>query len=216
LKAAALAHFRSKLRADEPVYGLRVTLEPAAVTEISAGFGFDWVLIDAAHGDLDWREIHEHLRATIRSETVALVRLDRADQDSISRALNLGADGVVIPGVETAGALQSLMSASHESSLIIPTIDTTHDARLLQELATVNGTDIFFFELEAASDDAVSYLRGRGKHACIIAAAESDLASYRDRGFRMLGVGVDADIISAGIHEMIEIIRKSARQGARE
>jgi len=34
------------------------------------------VVIDAEHGHLDWKEIVEHLRATVRSETVALVRQD--------------------------------------------------------------------------------------------------------------------------------------------
>ena len=40
---------------------------------MAVALGFDWVVIDAEHGHLDWKEIVEHIRATVRSDTVALV-----------------------------------------------------------------------------------------------------------------------------------------------
>src|SRR5207237_402659 len=102
MKPAALSRFRNKLQSDEPVYGLWVTLEAAAVTEIAVGLGLHWVVIDAEHGHLDWAEMLEHVHATVRSNTVTLVGLAEADPALIHRALDLGADGVVIPRIETA------------------------------------------------------------------------------------------------------------------
>ena len=44
----------------------------AAALMMAVALGVDWVVIDAEHGHLDWKEIVEHLRATVRSDTVAL------------------------------------------------------------------------------------------------------------------------------------------------
>ena len=75
MKTSAIQKLRHKLAADAPVYGLWVTLESASITEMAVAAGLDWVVIDAEHGHLDWKDIVEHLRATVRSDTVALVRV---------------------------------------------------------------------------------------------------------------------------------------------
>jgi 2-keto-3-deoxy-L-rhamnonate aldolase RhmA len=113
MKTAALQKLRQKLADDAPVFGLWVTLESPSVTEIAVGLGLDWVVIDAEHGHLDWKEILEHLRATVRSDTVALVRIAELNSGLIKRALDIGADGVVIPWVETADQLRQAVSYSH-------------------------------------------------------------------------------------------------------
>ena len=66
MKTNAVRAFRDKLRRQEPVYGLWVTLESPSITEMAVGLGLDWVVLDAEHGHLDWKELVEHLRATIR------------------------------------------------------------------------------------------------------------------------------------------------------
>src|ERR1044071_3424092 len=106
MKIAAITKLREKLAADQPTYGLWVSLESPAITEIAVALGLDWVVIDAEHGHLDWKEIAEHIRATARSETVALVRLPELNCGAIKRALDIGADGIVIPFVETAEQLR--------------------------------------------------------------------------------------------------------------
>jgi 2-keto-3-deoxy-L-rhamnonate aldolase RhmA len=64
-----------------------VTLESASITEMAVALGLDWVVIDAEHGHLDWKEILEHLRAAVRSDTVALVRIAELNLGLIKRAL---------------------------------------------------------------------------------------------------------------------------------
>ena len=112
MKTAALQKLRQKLANDTPVFGMWVTLESPTVTEIAVGLGLDWVVIDAEHGHLDWKEILEHLRATVRSDTVALVRIAELNGGLIKRALDIGADGVVIPWIETAEQLRQAVSYS--------------------------------------------------------------------------------------------------------
>src|SRR6188474_2331884 len=102
MKTSAIRKLRRKLKADSPVFGLWVTLESASLTEMAVGLGLDWVVIDAEHGHLDWNDLLQHVRATVRSHTVALVRIAELNAGIIKRVLDLGADGVIIPWIETA------------------------------------------------------------------------------------------------------------------
>ena len=65
---------KRKLAAGETALGFWVSLESPSITEIAATLGLDWVLVDAEHGQLDYKEILEHLRAARNSRTAVLVR----------------------------------------------------------------------------------------------------------------------------------------------
>src|SRR5262245_56749139 len=110
MKTAAIKKLKQKIAAKEPAYGMWVTLENPSITEMAVALGLDWVVIDAEHGPLDWQEVVGHLRATVRSDTVALVRLTEHSISLVKRALDIGADGVVIPWVETAQQLSDLVA----------------------------------------------------------------------------------------------------------
>ena len=97
MKFTALTALRRKLADRIPVFGIWITLESPSITEMAVALGLDWVVIDAEHGHLDWKEILEHIRATVRSDTVALVRLAELNAGLVKRVLDIGADGVVIP-----------------------------------------------------------------------------------------------------------------------
>src|SRR2546428_8555511 len=101
MKIAAIKALREKLAADLPVHGLWITLESASVSEMAVALGLDWIVIDAEHGHLDWKEILEHVRATVRSDTVALVRVTELNGGLLQRALDNCADRVVVPLIET-------------------------------------------------------------------------------------------------------------------
>ena len=65
---------------------------------------------------LDWRDIVAHIRATARSDTVCVVRIAsyasisvESAASEIKRALDIGADGVMIPNVETVDQLRALI-----------------------------------------------------------------------------------------------------------
>src|SRR3954464_4609202 len=110
MKTPAIRKLRQKLSANQPVYGLWVTLESPSITEMAVALGMDWVVIDAEHGHLDWKDILEHLRATVRSDTVALVRIAELNIALLKRALDIGADGVVVPWIETADQLSQAIA----------------------------------------------------------------------------------------------------------
>src|SRR2546423_15565873 len=106
MKTSAIRSLRRKLAADQPTIGLWVTLESPSITEMAVALGLDWVVIDAEHGHLDWKHIVEHLRATVRSDTVALVRIAELNGGLMQRALAYRGDGRVVPRVGAAVQLQ--------------------------------------------------------------------------------------------------------------
>ena len=174
MKTSAIRNLRQKLAADTPIFGLWVTLESPSITEMAVALGMDWVVIDAEHGHLDWKEIVEHLRATVRSDTVALVRVAELNGALIKRALDIGADGVVVPWVETAEQLKQAVayakyplegmrgigaeratcwgqclvehtSEANENVLVIPIIETVRTIKQVPLMCQVEGVEILFF-----------------------------------------------------------------------
>lgn len=174
MKSKAIRAMRRKLAAGEAVYGLWVTLESASITEMAVALGMDWVVVDAEHGHLDWHDVLEHVRATVRSDTVVLVRIAELNGGLIKRVLDIGADGVVVPWVETTEQLEAAVayskyplsgkrgigaeratawgraSAEHVAEandhvLVVPIIESVTAAQNIQELVKVPGVELFFF-----------------------------------------------------------------------
>ncbi|MCC7192744.1 MAG: cupin domain-containing protein [Phycisphaeraceae bacterium] len=173
MKSNATRKFRAKLAADQPVFGLWVTLESASITEMAVALGLDWVVIDAEHGHLDWKEIVEHIRAGVRSDTVILVRIAELSIGLIKRALDLGADGVVVPWIESVDELEKAISfaryppeglrgigaeratcwgrcftdavgEANDHVLVVPIIETVKAGKAIEQLCRVEGTELFF------------------------------------------------------------------------
>lgn len=174
MNIAAIKRLRKRLTLDQVVLGLWVTLEAPAVTEIAVAADLDWIVIDAEHGHLDWQEIVDHLRAASRAKTAVLVRLSENSAAAIKRALDLGADGIVIPGIETESELRRAISYAHyppagvrgigadrattwgknfrqhvleaeQHVLIIPILETITARRNLGAISQVDGVEILFF-----------------------------------------------------------------------
>ena len=188
MKTAALKAFRRKLAQDQTVLGLWITLESPSITEMAVALGLDFVVIDAEHGSLDWKEIVEHLRATVRSETVALIRLEELNGGLIKRALDIGADGVVIPWIETPEQLEQAVrycrypleglrgigaeratcwgqcivehtADANEQVLVVPIFETLRAAQNIQRLAQIDGVD--FCQFGPADFSASAGFRGQ-------------------------------------------------------
>lgn len=93
--------FRARLQRGDKLVGTMLTLPSPSVAEILSGLGFDWLFIDAEHAPFEARELQAILQ-TVGDATPCLVRVPSADETPIKRALDLGADGVIVPQVNTA------------------------------------------------------------------------------------------------------------------
>ena len=92
---------REKFSRKETAFGLWVTSEASAVTEVAGMLGLDWICIDMEHGYLDYRSIAGHLAAARGADLSVFVRPPSQDLEPIKRALDIGAHGVILPLVDT-------------------------------------------------------------------------------------------------------------------
>lgn len=103
-------HFREKLLRGDRLIGVVVTLPCPEVAEIMAQVGFDWLWIDTEHGPYNSLEAQRHLQAA--GESVAsIVRVPWADDIWIKKALDIGANGVIVPQVNTAAQTRQVVAA---------------------------------------------------------------------------------------------------------
>jgi 2-dehydro-3-deoxyglucarate aldolase len=103
-----LGTFRKRLWARESLIGTFVTLPEPAVAEILADLGFDWLFVDGEHGPLETREILGILQA-VGDRVPCLVRVPCSEEPPIKMALDLGAEGVIVPQVNTAEQAASVV-----------------------------------------------------------------------------------------------------------
>lgn len=93
---------RQRIRDGETVLGTFLNLGSAVAAEICAAGGFDWLLVDLEHGAGTEADLLPQLQAIAGRGAAAIVRPERSDRLRISRALDLGADGVMLPRVDSA------------------------------------------------------------------------------------------------------------------
>jgi 2-keto-3-deoxy-L-rhamnonate aldolase RhmA len=104
-----MAHdFRARLKRHDTLLGTMVTLPSAATAEILADLGFDWLFIDGEHGPLETADLVTILQVA-GQKTACVVRVPEAAEAPIKKALDLGADGIIVPQVNTAEQAASVV-----------------------------------------------------------------------------------------------------------
>ncbi len=106
-----LNQFKRAIREGKPQIGLWVALGDAIGAEICAGAGFDWLLLDAEHGPNDLRTLLAQLQAVAPYPGHPIVRLRIGDTHLIKQVLEIGAQTLLIPMVETAEQAAALVAA---------------------------------------------------------------------------------------------------------
>lgn len=174
---------RRKLREGKTTYGMWVTVESPNITEAAVLLGLDWVVIEMEHGHLDWGDVMEHVRAVNRSETAAIVRVSECRREAIQRALDLGADGLIVPmissaeeaaavyrwgrypprGVRGVGGercvkwgleFQEYLSRANEETLLIPLLETRGAVEDFDAILKTEGLEAIYF---GPADMSASY-----------------------------------------------------------
>lgn len=86
----------------EPVIGCFVNFASGDIAELTAKIGFDFILIDNEHGVMNQQAINDMIRAAHCQQASAIVRCTEATYTHIQKSLDMGADGIQIPLVNTA------------------------------------------------------------------------------------------------------------------
>lgn len=92
---------KAKLAAGGWSAGVIVPVAAPALVEVCALAGFDHVLIDAEHGNVDVAACEELVRAAEAAGITPLVRVPVNAPEQVLRHLDTGAQGVVVPQVTT-------------------------------------------------------------------------------------------------------------------
>lgn len=95
------ASLRERLAGGELLLGTIVTLPAPAVAEILAAAGFDWLFIDTEHAVLGPAEAQALMQAAAGGCACA-VRVPGAGESAVRKALDAGAEGVLVPQVNSA------------------------------------------------------------------------------------------------------------------
>jgi 4-hydroxy-2-oxoheptanedioate aldolase len=223
---------KQKLKAGEVVWSSSVRLPDAGLCELLGYAGWDFVLLDGEHGAVDAATLERLIIGCYAGNTVPIVRVLRPnDPEAIMHALDLGAQGVLMPHCRTAddakrlrtysmypprgrrgfgpgrGALWGRISGTdfvnraNDEVVTIALIEDPEGVENIDEIAAVELDGLWV----GTGDLALGYGVGANRdHPQVLAAAERILAACRKHN---VACGYPARSIEEG--------RRAAAQGYR-
>lgn len=105
--------FRAALRAGQSPIGCWIGFADPGVAEALATCGFDWLLLDGEHGPNTPRTVLDQLRAIAPYPVQAVVRPVEANVALVKQYLDVGAQTLLIPMVDTPEQAALMVSAMH-------------------------------------------------------------------------------------------------------
>lgn len=106
--------FRETLAAsDRALIGMWACAGSPVVTEIAAGSGLDWLLIDMEHSANSLDSVQTQLQVAAAYPIAPLVRVPWNDQVLIKQVLDLGAQNLIVPMVSSAEEAEQAVRAMH-------------------------------------------------------------------------------------------------------
>jgi 4-hydroxy-2-oxoheptanedioate aldolase len=114
------AEFKKELRSGIPKMGLFVNSHSPTVAEQLAHSGYDWLLIDSQHGPMGYEKLSAMLSGVSNGGAKSMVRVaGYSDRAGIQQSLDMGADGVLVPYINTAEEARQAVSCTR-----YPTVGT--------------------------------------------------------------------------------------------
>ncbi len=150
------AAFKSELRAGKPKMGLFLNAHSPTLAEQLAHSGYDWLLVDTQHGPMSYEHLSAMLAAIASGGAKSMVRVaGYHDRAGIQQALDLGADGVLVPYINTAEEARQAVSCARyptagTRSVYFPQ-RSTNKAGLLGYVGNANANIIIALQVETAS-----------------------------------------------------------------
>lgn len=102
---------KKKLSTGEVVFGVFVPIASARIVEVCSFAGFDYVVLDAEHGPLDVGACEDLVRAAELTGMTAIVRVPDHNESTILRFLDIGAQGIMAPHVNSATEARQIVQA---------------------------------------------------------------------------------------------------------
>jgi len=168
------AEFKQELRGGKPKFGLFVNSHSPTVAEQLAHTGYDWLLVDTQHGPMGNEQLSAMLCGVASGGAKSMVRVGGYDDRiGIQQSLDLGADGVLIPYINTAEEARQAVSCAlyptagtrsvyfpqrsmnkggllgyagnwNKNAIVALQVETASCIENIEEIAAVPGVDILF------------------------------------------------------------------------
>lgn len=108
-----MKNLKKRLRQGETLNGCWLNLGSSLTAEIVGLAGFDWVLIDLEHGAGEEKDVLFQLQALEHTSTAALVRVESSESQRIGRVLDMGAEGIMCPRINTVAEAIKVVKGLH-------------------------------------------------------------------------------------------------------
>lgn len=103
---------KDKMRQD-PLFGVLIKIvDDPAMLILAKDAGMDFVFYDCEHGMIPYERLHDLMLMGNGIGIPSLVRVPQLSRSDVSRALDCGAEGVMVPMIETAEQAKQLVSWS--------------------------------------------------------------------------------------------------------
>jgi 4-hydroxy-2-oxoheptanedioate aldolase len=211
--------FKRALKQKQAQIGLWLALADGYAAELCATSGFDWLLIDGEHAPNDLRSTLSCLQALAAYPAHAVVRLPQGDPHLIKQVMELGAQTLLIPMVETAQQAAQLVAAmryppqgtrgvgsaigrssrwqayprylheANEQACLLVQVETKTGLEQLPEILKVEGVDGIFIG-PADLSASLGYL-GQSDHPVVTQAIEAAIK-------QVIAAGKAAGILATG------------------
>jgi 4-hydroxy-2-oxoheptanedioate aldolase len=166
--------FRKRVLSHDWVTGTFLTLGSSVTTEIAGSAGFDWILIDHEHGPGGEETLLHQLQAAAATPAVPIVRIAANEAPRFKRVLDAGAQGVMVPYVNTEAEGRAAVAAmrypprgtrgvakvlrasgygqdfedyylhAHDWIVLVAQIETPEAVDHARAIAAVDGVDVLF------------------------------------------------------------------------
>lgn len=153
--------------------GTWISVGSPVITEVISNFPLDWILFDLEHGCMNETALFANLQAISRTDLKIIVRVGQFDEALIGRVLDWGADGIMMPHVDTPELAAACVKAIQyppygnrgvsssarcfaygarppkdlekwQSPLLLVQIEDYESVQRCDEIAAVEGVDVVF------------------------------------------------------------------------
>lgn len=97
----------------KPRLGTWLSIGSPVIAELAAHSGFDWLLFDLEHGSGSEATLLPQLQAICGTGASGIVRVGAPHPDLIARVLDWGAQGIMVPHVNSAAEASNIVQAAH-------------------------------------------------------------------------------------------------------
>jgi 4-hydroxy-2-oxoheptanedioate aldolase len=201
--------FKQALKAGKPQIGIWSSLSSNIVAEILAHSGFDWVLLDTEHSPNELPMVQSQLHAMQGGTANPVVRVPWNDMVMIKRYLDIGAQTLLLPYVQSVeeaqnairytrypqqgvrgvagatraagyGRTKDYLKRAHEQLCVLVQVETRKAMASIDAIAAVDGVDGVFIGPNDLSAD-MGYL-GNWQHPEVWKVMEEAAKKIRKAG----------------------------------